>query len=830
MLITNFASGELSETLFGRTDLPQYYQGVSRLENFDVIPTGGIRRRNGTKRILEMRDDDGNPLEGRIIPFIVDRESSFLLYLTPGAIRAFKTDGNALPVTVGEGVELYPAGDIQDVQYAQNYDTMILVHEDKAPLSIIVFDTDNGKALQVLRINIDVMVQIKKSGSENDKKYYSPVKFDEQYKTYLSIPGNYPRTVTFLNDRLIFAGTKNNPQRIFASAVLADENKQNINNRKYNFATYTFFLTFVRTYISVYGKFDVSANTFTLDDPKELGKFTENYDKYYVSSLFFKEGIMVAGITSGVMQFTEPSDGVDIGEGQLELFLVWKTGKEAGDKWSEEYITYSTNDTGGRLVQEQSVRVSYRIGKFKLSNYSGGTIAYGPIEYDLPGEQIRDMLLDFSVFDSFVRNIITYGTRPGEISRFIADFYAYIRDTMKYPDSPSPEFPYTFYGTPAEIYQQILGGNTETGGEAIDTYMSFYTVNVIEEEYPVPSDGFTFEIASDMSDTIKWIGQNKSLLVGTETAEWVIPAGVNATNTQAVLNSRYGSDRIQGTAVGDAFCFFQTGRKALVEYYIPQQDNNFRANNMALLSPGMLHESPAFDFDFVSAPYTRLFVSREDGKAAVLLYERGTGTFAWGRIVTGGGGKVKSIATIPGEEGYDEVYLIVERDGAFFLERLDERGRVYLDSNRPWTGSGEDWEEYDNASAVVYDETAGRTYRLNEAAIPPVPGDFEPAHTMYIGYPFVSRVRSMPVLANDRMKQNNIKALKARFRDSFMPRVRSEPNNVENSIPHRGMPGEGFSGVADIPFPGVYDRDVFFEFVFSEPRRCEILAVNAEVN
>jgi hypothetical protein len=44
------------------------------------------------------------------------------------------------------------------------------------------------------------------------------------------------------------------------------------------------------------------------------------------------------------------------------------------------------------------------------------------------------------------------------------------------------------------------------------------------------------------------------------------------------------------------------------------------------------------------------------------------------------------------------------------------------------------------------------------------------------------------------------------------------------------MPGEGFSGVADIPFPGVYDRDVFFEFIFSGPRRCEILAVNAEVN
>ena len=106
MLITNFASGELSETLFGRTDLPQYFSGVSRLENFDVIPTGGIRRRNGTKRLLEMKDDEGNPLEGRIIPFILDRKNHFLLYLMP-EVR----DGEGT-VTVPAKIEIYKNGEL----------------------------------------------------------------------------------------------------------------------------------------------------------------------------------------------------------------------------------------------------------------------------------------------------------------------------------------------------------------------------------------------------------------------------------------------------------------------------------------------------------------------------------------------------------------------------------------------------------------------------------------------------------------------------------------------------------------------------------------------
>jgi hypothetical protein len=376
-----------------------------------------------------------------------------------------------------------------------------------------------------------------------------------------------------------------------------------------------------------------------------------------------------------------------------------------------------------------------------------------------------------------------------------------------------------------------------------NVYVPIFTRKIIEDKYPVPDDGFTFEIASDMSDGIKWIAQNKNLLVGTETAEWVIPAGVNAANVQAVLNSRYGSDSIQGTSVGDAMCFFQTGKKALIEYYIPQQDYNFRANNMAMLSKNMLHESPAFDFDFISAPYTKLFVSREDGTIVCLLYERSTGTFAWGRITTGREieaaengktvrtrtGLIKSVATVPGPSGYDDVFLVVRRGADFFLERHSERVRedgggdaaVFLDSYQPWDGDPQGYAD----DAVVYDETDNRTYPVTQGPIPD--------HVMWIGYPYESRVRSMPVLANDRMKQNNIKNLYIRFNDSFMPKLRSvsmeEGKERMGNTDTIGRP-EPYSGVVQLPFPGVWDRDVFFELIHDRPTRCRVLAVNAEAN
>ena len=57
MLITNFAAGELSQTLNGRTDIPQYYQSAGFLQNFDILPTGGIARRVGTERIASLTGD-----------------------------------------------------------------------------------------------------------------------------------------------------------------------------------------------------------------------------------------------------------------------------------------------------------------------------------------------------------------------------------------------------------------------------------------------------------------------------------------------------------------------------------------------------------------------------------------------------------------------------------------------------------------------------------------------------------------------------------------------------------------------------------------------------
>ena len=55
LIQTNFTSGELSERMFGRIDVSQYYNGAKKLLNYIMMPQGGVKRRSGTRFVSETK-------------------------------------------------------------------------------------------------------------------------------------------------------------------------------------------------------------------------------------------------------------------------------------------------------------------------------------------------------------------------------------------------------------------------------------------------------------------------------------------------------------------------------------------------------------------------------------------------------------------------------------------------------------------------------------------------------------------------------------------------------------------------------------------------------
>ena len=87
---TNFTAGELSPRLEGRTDLGKYFNGSKTLENMVVHPHGGASRRPGTQFVHEVKTSSA---QTRLIPFEFSTTQTYILELGNQYIRFFKDKG-----------------------------------------------------------------------------------------------------------------------------------------------------------------------------------------------------------------------------------------------------------------------------------------------------------------------------------------------------------------------------------------------------------------------------------------------------------------------------------------------------------------------------------------------------------------------------------------------------------------------------------------------------------------------------------------------------------------------------------------------------------------
>jgi hypothetical protein len=925
VLITNFAAGELSETLFGRTDLPQYYSGAARLENFDVIPTGGITRRAGSRRDLAL------PGNGRLIPFIISRELSFLLYLRPrvnllgGSLSQIVIEGGAagaaIPVYSGSGsgaaatVLEYLEAELPEVHACHRVNYLILTHENYPPLAVYYAQDDNRLYSSGLMdtyevparkgafvTDADVTTYKHLHGIGDDPFYHIPDGKDLR----LSKPGNYPKAATFFNDRLLLAGSKSHPQRVFASRVLNG-------GPPFNFATYGIYLSEQRTYDSMRVRFKRDANhqiigdRLVIDDIRDAERVLKSYrvNEWYIDSPLFAPGTTIESYTEEqspsvadpetvekhYVIATSTSSNVSDYTGTLlaqaqavrDLFDQYNSPLTIAD-YAEMDVSSPDIKAGYQDTGQNYIAGYWTIGTYRYSLYFGSSrfmivrlsiprtppfpytpyVANGPyngtaygqptslpsaienlVIHEIPAHAAEELERDSTYLVTFVRQYLTDGgmgdntwqilpsgiyneLQPGAAlyNKILAEWNPRVLASMRF-NPGLPDFS-TIYGYGPDILNEAL-----LYAQSGDMFgLPVYRRTITGEEMTVADDGFTFEIASDINDAIRWMAQNQHLIIGTEMAEWVIPAETTAVNIQARLNSRYGSDRIQAMTINGACCFLQSGKKALTEYYIPQQDNFFRANNMAMLDMELLDEARTVALDFVSSPYTRLYVTRDDGVAAALLYERGTGTFAWSRLALGGGGII-SLATIPHIDGDDNVYVLARRGTGYYLEVLRATGAVYLDSYTQVTAAT--WASviagYDTGAArivrVVRGNPAAGTpdaYEPLPASVPPPDADGE----YYIGYPYRSLIRTMPVLANNQMKKQRITTLLFRFLRSFMPVVSSWAGGALIKTDVITGPRPPYSGVWRAPFPGAWDEDVQVELSTDAPEPVTVLALNAE--
>tara|TARA_Y100001937_G_scaffold19814_1_gene27415 strand:+ start:7344 stop:9332 length:1989 start_codon:yes stop_codon:yes gene_type:complete len=262
--ITNFTAGELSPQLDGRTDLGKYFNGAKTLENFTVFPHGGAARRPGTRFAHEVKNSANKT---RLIPFEFSTTDTYIMEFSNQKIRFYRDGGiitetgktitgitqanpgvvtasshgfsngddviisGVVGMTQVNGITFKVANKTTNTFELQNYDgtnintsaytayasggTASRIYEIASPY--VTADIPNVKFAQ----SADVMYLAHPTYAPRKLSRTAHTNWTLATPSFTSNPfgstDNFPSCVTFYEQRLVFANTNNDPQKIFFS-------------------------------------------------------------------------------------------------------------------------------------------------------------------------------------------------------------------------------------------------------------------------------------------------------------------------------------------------------------------------------------------------------------------------------------------------------------------------------------------------------------------------------------------------------------------------------------------------------------------------------------
>lgn len=132
----SFSYGEVSPEFYAVDNI----DGLSELENIDVLESGGLRRRAGLKKL-------GSVYAGSIIvPFPITETEKYLLVISNLTIDVYSNDAKIATLNAP-----WHTADLCKLQYAQRFNMLFFVHPDYQPR--VLTKNDSGFNMDVFRFS-----------------------------------------------------------------------------------------------------------------------------------------------------------------------------------------------------------------------------------------------------------------------------------------------------------------------------------------------------------------------------------------------------------------------------------------------------------------------------------------------------------------------------------------------------------------------------------------------------------------------------------------------------------------------------------------------------
>jgi len=686
----SFQSGELSRKMDGRSDLDQYRTGCRDLDNFYVLPQGGVERRTGTK-FIGLTGDKLSPPDGaasaRLFPFDFSDTVKYVVEIGTSYIKIFngfaETDGSYLTYEPTGTVPAYTSTELSELQFVRRYDTMVITHRNHEPLLL-------------------KRTSVTPTFTVSDIEYIYPPLRD------MNITATSLKPATDAVDSDTTLQSYSDDGSTLVSNVINNEHINSI-----------WGLNYVRSSANRTVSISISSNTSSAEIDVSFSNFTVNTRGDLIGTVTIEKNKDGAGYNDFVILGTSTGDST---------FSYASTVAE--DKNTKIRVKV-TNDAGGTLTgnivaQEQFSKGLIKIKENKIlgstvtlasagdyNNTSGvatlvstGIQAKGLTNGDkvtITGITKADGTV-VSVSDVAVSSVSTNGfdVNVGSGYTSITLISAIIQScsrvnievlsplggnaaTVFWQEAAFSD--YRKFPIAAEFYQNRL---FFTGSKDDPATIFASVFNDIFNFLTGSTSDMSIKRIPDTAAEAKSLTGKKDLFMGTDggivSIKSVNPDQlITQTNITTEIQNSYGSSLVQPVIANDVVVYLQGNKLKLRELVYSRDNDVFVGNDLNLLSEEITGTGVRQMF-VQQNPNQIIWCIKEDGTACILSYDRGSGLIGWSNIVTTG--TIES-GTVLSTSGEDAIWLVVKRNSKYVVEKFESRSDLtwYVDSGSSVTSN-----------------------------------------------------------------------------------------------------------------------------------------------
>lgn len=679
----SFASGEISPTVYGRTDQQKYSDGLRTCRNFVVQRQGAVANRSGFE-YLAAAFGESDPV--RVMPFIFSDGDSFVLEFgevsSIGYIRLYQNGGAVqYPDDPWLSSDTYPLlwiVEYNGVRYTSIQAGNFNNQPDVSPAWWSpILGTDYTlvspfRAADVFKIHYtqsaDVMTLVHPS--------YPPQELTRSTLTHVAALGGVQTQTLWRITPKSFDKEQARPDNLIVAYGGGAGTE-----------TYTYAVTAEsrssgqESYLGISTAAGATITSATLANPVVVTTAAAH-------NLVTGDPIYITG-----------SDMTELNDRQFEVEVTGATTFELVGEDGSDYAAAGTTGTATDLFYRSTTTVAPTAGAPHVVSW---VAAEGAARYNV----YRQVNGVFAYIGSAVGTTFSdVGISPDESAS---------PPSVAEPFRTADNYP----STVAYYQQRLILANTNSDVERVWMSQVARYDDYSSSTPALDDDAITFQLAATKVNEVHGLIPLQQLAILTQGGEWTVPGDIDGTikpsTVSAVPVSYNGTSDLQPVTVGSQGLYIQARKTIVRSIGIDPGTGSFGTAELSIFAEHLFTGQQIVDWDWQQVPDSIVWAVRGDGVLLGLTYVPEQQVWGWHQHNTEGA--FESVCVVP-EGDNDRVYAVVQRtvNGATrrYIERQSIRqftdittDATFLDSFLTYNGN--------NTGSTTMTLTGGTTWDYDE--------------------------------------------------------------------------------------------------------------------